>query len=418
MASSQKSQEKNITYTVYASMGLMLFFSAINISSNMNPIPSLTGLAIYGILAILNVYRQYVITKFIFCLSSIAAMIDAIFNFGGAFSTAYLLSPTLTIYFFVLYKPKTALIWTFCYVITLFTAGIVFTVYDLNDMSKIPHDQRILFTLISSLFANLMIGFGLWYSISQRNKAFAKVQKSKEAVEDLLRVIVHDICNPMLVINLAGPQILKELEKIEDEPTSKKFSNIHMAASRLTRASLNLTNILDSVSILHAADTQSLPMEAIDGSEIRLFIEDFFESRMKIKNISLSQNIDQSLSFKCHKSSFLNSVLSNLLSNAIKFTREGGTIQISLERENDRAVLTVKDNGIGMPPKLKESIFIRNSTASRKGTSGEKGTGFGLPILKKYLDIYDAKIKVDSIEEEVDPKNSGTTFTLGFHLVN
>jgi signal transduction histidine kinase len=59
-----------------------------------------------------------------------------------------------------------------------------------------------------------------------------------------------------------------------------------------------------------------------------------------------------------------------------------------------------------------KTVFSKQGVTSSKGTMGEKGTGFGLPISKAYVDKYGGEIRVESTEELQNPANHGTTFTL------
>ena len=106
-------------------------------------------------------------------------------------------------------------------------------------------------------------------------------------------------------------------------------------------------------------------------------------------------------------------MLGNILSNAIKFSHIGGEIKIIVKNVDDSFIeILISDKGIGMPPDLVKSIFSATKPTTRKGTLGEKGTGFGMPLVKLFMDIYDAKIFVNS---KMDKENSGTEFRLVFN---
>ena len=80
--------------------------------------------------------------------------------------------------------------------------------------------------------------------------------------------------------------------------------------------------------------------------------------------------------------------------------------------DKDFVVVSVTDTGIGIPDTLLKTLFESNAKTSRLGTSGEKGTGFGLPICKSYMDLYGGKIEVTSKTADEFPDDHGTTFTL------
>lgn len=107
--------------------------------------------------------------------------------------------------------------------------------------------------------------------------------------------------------------------------------------------------------------------------------------------------------------SSLRRLLSILLDNAIKYTPAGGRIEMELTVDTSRAVVTVRDNGIGIPEALLPRIFDRFARVDP--SRGEvSGTGLGLAIAKWVAGIHDAALSVRSREQE------GSTFTLEFHL--
>jgi signal transduction histidine kinase len=84
----------------------------------------------------------------------------------------------------------------------------------------------------------------------------------------------------------------------------------------------------------------------------------------------------------------------NLAENAIKYTPKGGSIEVSLERQNSSAVLQVKDNGPGIAPDAQEHIFERfyRGDPAREGS----GTGLGLALVRAIVEFHHGQIHVSS----------------------
>jgi signal transduction histidine kinase len=69
-------------------------------------------------------------------------------------------------------------------------------------------------------------------------------------------------------------------------------------------------------------------------------------------------------------------------------------------------VIEIEDHGIGMSPALIESLFDINKKTSRLGTSGESGTGFGMHIIKSFIEMYQGKINIESSEKSQTGKGT------------
>jgi len=101
-------------------------------------------------------------------------------------------------------------------------------------------------------------------------------------------------------------------------------------------------------------------------------------------------------------------VAANLIDNAIKYTNAGGTVEVGLKAENGKAVLSVKDNGIGIPAKALSRVFERFYRVDKGRSKAEGGTGLGLAIVKHICNHYNAPIKIQSKE------GAGTEITVTF----
>jgi two-component system sensor histidine kinase/response regulator len=100
----------------------------------------------------------------------------------------------------------------------------------------------------------------------------------------------------------------------------------------------------------------------------------------------------------------ISTVLRNLLSNAIKFTRRGGKVMVGAQVDSDEVIISVKDNGIGIPENKIEMLFRIDKRNSTPGTENEQGTGLGLKLSKEFIEKLGGRLWVESIE------NKGSTF--------
>jgi len=138
-----------------------------------------------------------------------------------------------------------------------------------------------------------------------------------------------------------------------------------------------------------------------------------FNQKLQSKNLTLNFPDVRGIKILTDEIIFSNNVFNNILSNAIKFSPEGSKIDILVEEKDENIIISIRDYGIGMPQNILAKVFDPSVHTTRKGTNNESGTGFGLPIVKKYMDSFDGDIEITSTTVEENPySKSGTTCTL------
>ena len=106
-------------------------------------------------------------------------------------------------------------------------------------------------------------------------------------------------------------------------------------------------------------------------------------------------------------SELLTLIWNNLISNALKFTDDGGTLTVSVDESNGKAVVTIRDNGCGMSQETGRRIFDKFYQGDTSRAS--QGNGLGLALVKKVIDIIGGEITVESKLGE------GSTFSIGIY---
>ncbi|MDB5230884.1 MAG: hypothetical protein JWN76_1689 [Chitinophagaceae bacterium] len=104
-------------------------------------------------------------------------------------------------------------------------------------------------------------------------------------------------------------------------------------------------------------------------------------------------------------------VISNLVVNAIKFSPRGACINVSVTRNGKRTIITVSDQGIGIPENIRMQVFDMFTEAKRPGTSGEKSFGLGLFISRQIVQAHKGRLWFESAE------NKGTNFYIELQCV-
>jgi signal transduction histidine kinase len=137
-----------------------------------------------------------------------------------------------------------------------------------------------------------------------------------------------------------------------------------------------------------------------------------FLKRLEEKGVTLSFKnlLEPGTKVLADKTSLTHSVLSNLVSNALKFSDMDSEIEVLAKEERGQIIVEVTDKGPGIPQDIIANILAdRGEVQSSLGTSGEKGQGFGLSIVKSFVDSYGGQIEFESKQQIIHPDSHGTS---------
>ena len=245
-----------------------------------------------------------------------------------------------------------------------------------------------------------------WVHVSIKEYSEKILKEQGQKIDDLFRVLFHDLANSLGRINIG----MNLCEREENGKTTTRGLEV------IRDAQGSMSEITQNVRRMYAV---SKGKAEVDLSPVSLnssvdHLKQMFASELEKKKIKLEFDPEKNkgLTVIVDLVSFNNQVLGNIFSNAIKFSQTGGTIKISAWRvDNQTVAIEVKDNGIGMPEVLSNSLFDLNKRTSRPGTSGEMGTGFGMHIMKSFVEMYQGLVIVESSDGE-SGKIPGTSIRL------
>ena len=127
--------------------------------------------------------------------------------------------------------------------------------------------------------------------------------------------------------------------------------------------------------------------------------------RAQRHNIALALDADPQLGEIVADERKFKQILLNLLTNAVKFTPDGGQIKVAARRSADGLVVAVHDTGIGIAPEDKQAVFEEFRQVGRSYTNKQEGTGLGLTLTRKFVELHGGRIWLES-----EP-GKGSTFT-------
>ncbi|UWG97040.1 HAMP domain-containing histidine kinase [Dehalobacter sp. DCM] len=219
-----------------------------------------------------------------------------------------------------------------------------------------------------------------------------KLVMAESMREDFIASISHDLRTPLTTINGFVQGMMDGLVKQEDYP--KYMSIIHQETQRLR----TLTG-----DILEAAKLQSGGITLCKRYfSVKAFLDRTIENAGMINNdkqIHIAIECSDSLEIYADAER-LQQVFVNILTNALNFTDKNGLIRISATSDQREIVFRVKDNGIGIEPKDLPLIFEKfyRGDKARRGLTG--GTGLGLNIAKRLVELHNGKISAKSTPGE------------------
>jgi len=213
---------------------------------------------------------------------------------------------------------------------------------------------------------------GFIQDISERKKA----QQREEFLHSLLR---HDIRNKIQVIQ-GYLQLLEEEQSLSEEG-EKYIQN----AEKGVRSSIDL---IEKIRTLREAN-----QEEIEEMDAYVVLNEAIDSlKDQMVDIGLKVEMDSDEGYKVKAGPLLKEVFFNLLENSIRHS-DGKKIRISSKESREEIVCTIEDDGKGIPDYEKEKILNKGYTSDK-----EKGTGLGLFLIQKLLEVYEGQIEVKDSE--------------------
>ena len=127
--------------------------------------------------------------------------------------------------------------------------------------------------------------------------------------------------------------------------------------------------------------------------------------RAQRHNINLRMEVAPDLGEATADERKMKQILVNLLTNAVKFTPDGGSVDVTARRDPDELVIAVRDTGIGIAPEDQDAVFEEFRQVGRHYTNKQEGTGLGLTLTRRFVELHGGRIWVES-----EP-GKGSTFT-------
>ena len=258
---------------------------------------------------------------------------------------------------------------------------------------------QIILIVFIIIFA-VLVNMALYHFDRQREEHLSEIAKKNEMKNQFLGMAAHDLRNPLNVIQgFSSFLIVVERDKLNPEHIS--------FIERIKYNSDKMLMIINDLLDISTIEQGNIALNKTSVDMKTLFDLNEYSSKLIAakKGINIEVEADKNLPEIYMDFYRMTQVIENLLSNAIKYSYPDTTILLKAEKKEHHVLISVIDQGKGIPPEDLDRIFKPFET-SVEPTGNEKSTGLGLVIVKKIVELHQGTISVSSIV------NEGSTFTI------
>lgn len=280
--------------------------------------------------------------------------------------------------------------------------------YHLLSASDLTHEWTYVLMAIASLWTVLLISATIGSRIMMHNRAIKDelVERQQELINageaqaDFFRFVTHEVKSPIVTAQSAL-EAAREIGK--DDLPDTVDDMLERAVRRLNQA---LSIVKDLADLTRGRMAVGPTLRRIDLNVVISRVLKQQAEAMSARGLSLKQDCPQAEVLMKSDEGMLDKIVSNLVSNAIRYNNDGGVLYVSVAVFAGSAILTVRDEGIGIAQEDQKQVFeeFYRTTAAREKTT--LGTGLGLPIVKRFTEQLGGGITLSSQLDE------GTTMTV------
>ncbi|MFP4065173.1 MAG: ATP-binding protein [Bacteroidales bacterium] len=219
-----------------------------------------------------------------------------------------------------------------------------------------------------------------------------------------LSVLSHELKSPINAIE-------GYLKLMQDKQAGEEIDNYREMIDRSLERIKGMRSLISDLPDLTRMESgeKTRNLRKMDIVEIAKSVIDSFEPMATQKNIRIELDSDDNIYMNADKNE-IEIILNNLVSNAVKYNKEDGKVFITMKQTGDQVVVEVEDTGIGMKEEDQQLLFQDFVRIKNTQTKFIPGSGLGLSIAKKMVDLYKGDIQVESEPDK------GTKFTVTFPI--
>lgn len=213
------------------------------------------------------------------------------------------------------------------------------------------------------------------------------ILKASKMRQEFTANVSHELKTPLTAIS--GYAELMESGMTDEEQVKHFSKQIRKNSGRL----LTLINDIIKLSELDSRE-ELVSLETVELSSLTKKCVDNLQVNAQKHDVNLA--FDGEVCKICANVDMMEELIINLCDNAIRYNDKNGSVLVRVRKSDENVILSVKDNGIGIPKEYQERIFERFYRVDKSRSKETGGTGLGLAIVKHIVALHDAKIEVES----------------------
>ena len=222
------------------------------------------------------------------------------------------------------------------------------------------------------------------------------IERDRKLERRLTTDVAHELRTPLMAIQATVEAMVDGVF----EPTEERLETVNSEVQRLSR-------LVDAILKLSRLENRSTPMkhEPLDVGDLIGSIISTHEAFVSESGLKLVYEVERGVRVR-GDADMIRQATANLISNAVRYTPEGGTITVSVSRNEGMCAIAVRDTGIGLSPDEAKMVFSRFWRADAGRTRERGGLGIGLSVVKEIVDRHNGRVLVEG------EKGKGACFTI------
>ena len=319
-----------------------------------------------------------------------------------------------TLFCFYYLSTRTALFYSVvqgaCLILVMYFNSIGYSWTSLEAVAITESEKALSFVIVLVLITYLLLKF------HKANEQFSKhlsksnedLRMAKESADEMSRLKTHFLANMSHEIRTPLNGIIGLSELISDKSDSDEIREM---ADMQLQSSTRLLNTITSILKLSKMESEreKIELSRLELKEMITTSVDLLRPIAEKKKIELTVDLPKDPVYCFGTEDILYQILNNIAGNAIKFTDEG-FVKVALQLDDQFAKITIADSGIGISEEFLPKIFNAFEQESSGINREYEGSGLGLSISKKYIEMLGGELGVTT------EKGQGTVFTISLPL--